>query len=83
MASKSPDRWIEFVLEHAERLRAAGVARIEFDGCNVDLRPAPAPAADPVEPSATPKEYSDPLDDPHTFGLRGRVPAFLRVERDE
>ncbi len=44
----SAEGFIRDVLRHAEALRAAGVLKLEVDGCSVELAPH-QPAADPKQ----------------------------------
>lgn len=88
---KTPEAWVDFIVARAEKLRAAGVLHVEFEGVTFVLAPA-APTeptyegADPGTPVRFVDEEPepDPFDDPHTYGMSGRVPAFPRTEeRDD
>ena len=76
----SPAEWFRLATEYADKLRKAGVLRLELTGCVMELAPVPEPM-----PSRAPEpdEYSDPLDDPATYGLRNTVPGFRRTPVDE
>jgi hypothetical protein len=67
----------------AQALRAAGVLRVRVEG-GVELDLAPD-AALPVQGSrdVDQGEYVDPLEDPDTFAMGGRVPGFQRRMRGE
>ncbi len=46
------DEFIQSVLRNAEALRAAGVLKLQVDGCSVELsphQPAAEPAAEPAD----------------------------------
>lgn len=81
---KTPEQWCDLIVARASALRAAGVLQLELDGATFVLAP-PAPIepdypydADPPRP-----DPADPFDDPHTYGLGGRVPAFPHDERTD
>jgi len=81
---KSPEQWAEFISERAASLRAAGVLQVELEGASFVLAP-PQPTEPEYAAPDAPDGYTepaDPFDDPHTYGLGGRVPAFPR-ERTE
>lgn len=81
---KTPEQWAAFIAAHADALRAAGVLQVELEGATFVL--APAPAIEPDYPSAGPPaepEPADPFDDPHTYGLGGRIPRFPREQRTD
>lgn len=75
----TPEEWLDLIEKRASRLRAAGVTHVELEGFKVDLA-APEPPEIVIANAEPPApDYSDPLDDPATYGRRdGSVPGFRR-----
>lgn len=76
----TPAEWLDLIARKVPALRAAGVLRIQFEGCTVDIAPLPAIAEGEVATSVPVLDYGDPLDDPDTFG--GKVPTLRRQRED-
>lgn len=86
MTPPTPAELLDLLVERADRLRAAGVLRLELEGLKVELAPA-APTIDPnkrrdAEPEPA-EDDVDPFRDPATFGLRAGVPGFTRPKDDD
>lgn len=75
--SLTPGEWFSLIAERAPALRAAGVTRLVLDGTEIDF----APHMPDVKPAIDAQfDYSDPLDDPATYGNTGNVPGY-RIPR--
>ena len=83
-------RFIDMVLDNAERLREAGVTELDFGELRVKLSPLEAkkaPLVDFVIPDKTNLvenallSEADPLMDPDTYGESGKVPGFYNERR--
>lgn len=80
----APAEWFALLEAHAERLRKAGITRIELEGCVVDLAPYVE-----GEGKADGEDEAGPVDawsDPATYGLPdgAPVPGFMRLRnRDD
>ena len=75
-ARMSPPALLDAIIERAERLRAAGVRRVELEGLLAfDLDP-PEPAPDPEQDENSEKDW----DDPAQYGSKdGYVPGFRKL----
>lgn len=74
---------IDLIVARALELRRAGVRDIDLDGVAVTF----ADYEEEVPPSEHDEllddDSGDPLDDPRTYGLRGKVPGFARLGNGE
>jgi hypothetical protein len=82
-----PRTLLDLIIAKAEDLRSAGVTSLEFNGVKIALSPPVVTQPEVVESrgSSVPDEEtpSDPLDDPMTFGLNGKLPgAPMRSAQD-
>ena len=88
----TPPELLDALLERAERLRAAGVVRVEMDGLSFQLAATPAPTyvltskdeERPLDDDGSPSDL-DPELDPATYGLPpgSPIPGFRRPSRDD
>lgn len=78
--SLSPEEWFSLIAERAPLLRAAGVTRLVIEGTEIDLAPHIASEPIRVGPDAQ-FDYSDPLDDPATYGHTSTVPGYRIPDR--
>ena len=75
----SPAEWFSLIAERAPSLRAAGVTRVVLDGTEIDLAPH---IPDVTKVTAESQfDFSDPLDDPATYGFTASVPGY-RIPRE-
>jgi hypothetical protein len=76
-----PAEWLDLVARNAERLRKAGVTKLELDGCKVEL--SPYVSEEIVKRALEQEDEPNVWGDPATFGLRdGRVPGFSKLHED-
>jgi len=80
----TPTELVALIAGTADKLRASGVRRLEFDPtgrCVVELAPIDP---EPIRrgPVTEHEEPFDPFEDPATFGRRdGRVPGFTQLQQ--
>lgn len=74
----SPSDLLDLVIGKAKGLRKAGVLELVFDGVTLKLAPHEE-QDDPVALTPEAGDEIDPMNDPRTYGLRGRLPGFDRL----
>ena len=85
--SVPPAELLELLIASAEKLRGAGVLRVEIDGLKAELAPAAPAITTGKHPGrdAAPDPSTDPVNpfmDPATYGLVDTIPGFQAPKKD-
>lgn len=82
----TPDELLDLLIARSKALREAGVTQLSFDNVSIQLAPHVPDYDETVveteQTEAEPEDH-DPLNDPMTFGLNGKLPGFPRLHGEK
>ncbi len=76
------DAVLSTVIKRAPGLRSAGVTTITIDGVSFALAPPEVVPTRAAIDDVPDEDYSDPLDDPKTYGRMTGTPGFQRPRNE-